>query len=343
MWAAVVQRDTTADGSFYYSVATTGVYCKPSCAARRPRRENVAFHRDTAAAERAGFRPCKRCKPNLPAAAVRNQALVAGICRVIEQAEKPPSLAALAAGAGMSPYTLQRRFKAVTGVTPKAYASAQRAKRLREGLQRGDAVTDALYQAGFGSSSRLYAQADKLLGMHPSDFRTGGDGTEIRFAAGECSLGSIVVAASTKGICAILLGDDVERLIADLHEQFPAAQLSGGDPAFDEWVARTVGFVDDPRIGLGLPLDIRGTAFEQRVWQALCDIPVGSTASYATVAERIGRPGAARAVARACASNRIAVAIPCHRVVRQDGGLSGYRWGVERKQELLRAEQEPKR
>lgn len=343
MWAAVVQRDAAADGRFYYSVATTGVYCKPSCAARRPRRENVAFHRDTAAAERAGFRPCKRCKPNLPAAAVRKQALVAGICRVIEQAEKSPSLAVLAASAGMSPYTLQRTFKAVTGVTPKAYASAQRAKRLREGLRRGDAVTDALYGAGFGSSSRLYAQADKLLGMRPSDFRTGGDGTEIRFAAGECSLGSIVVAASTKGICAILLGDDVQRLIADLHEQFPTAQLSDGDPRFDEWVARTVDFVDDPRIGLGLPLDIRGTAFQQRVWQALCDVPVGATASYATVAERIGRPGAARAVARACASNRIAVAIPCHRVVRQDGGLSGYRWGVERKQELLRVEQEPRR
>jgi AraC family transcriptional regulator of adaptative response/methylated-DNA-[protein]-cysteine methyltransferase len=257
---------------------------------------------------------------------------------MIEQAEESPSLAALAATAGMSPHTLQRLFKAVAGVTPKAYASAQRAKRLRAGLRRGDSVTDALHGAGFGSSSRLYAQADKLLGMRPSDFRDGGAGTEIRFAAGECSLGSIVVAASMRGICAILLGDDVDRLIAELHDQFPAAQLSGGDPAFDERVARTISFVDDPRIGLGLPLDIRGTAFQQRVWRALGDIPAGSTASYATVAERIGRPGAARAVARACAANRIAVAIPCHRVVRQDGGLSGYRWGVERKQALLQKE-----
>lgn len=343
MWEAVVRRDPEADGRFYYSVLTTGVYCKPSCAARRPRRENVSFHRDTAAAERAGFRPCKRCKPDLPAPAARNRALVERICRMLEQAEESPSLAALSDAAGISASNLQRTFRAIVGVTPKAYASAQRSKRLREGLQRGDTVTSAAHAAGFGSSSRLYAHADRLLGMHPSDFRTGGAGAEIRFAAGECSLGSIVIAASRRGVCAILLGDDVDRLIAELQDQFPSAQLSGGDPEFDEWAARAVGFVDDPRIGLGLPLDIRGTAFQQRVWQALCDIPLGSTATYAAVAERIGRPGAARAVARACASNRIAVAIPCHRVVRQDGGLSGYRWGVERKQALLRAEREPTR
>jgi AraC family transcriptional regulator of adaptative response/methylated-DNA-[protein]-cysteine methyltransferase len=319
-------------------VLTTGVYCKPSCAARRPRRENVSFHRDTAAAERAGFRPCRRCKPNQPPATERNQALVERICRLIEQAEESPSLTTLAEAAEMSPFTLQRTFKAVVGVTPKAYASAQRAKRLRDGLRRGDTVTSALHEAGFGSSSRLYAQTDKLLGMRPRDFRAGGSETEIRFAAGECTLGSIVVAASNKGICAILLGDDVERLIEHLQQQFPAAQLSGGDAQFENWVAQTVGFVDDPRIGLGLPLDIRGTAFQQRVWQALCDIPAGSTASYAAVAARIGQPSAARAVARACASNPIAVAIPCHRVVRQDGGLSGYRWGVERKRALLAKE-----
>ena len=338
MWAAIVGRDAGADGRFYYSVMTTGVYCKPSCA-RRPRRENVAFHPDRAAAERAGFRPCKRCKPNLPPAAARNQALVERTCRLIEHAEKSPSLAMLAEAAGLSPFTLQRTFKSVVGVTPKAYASAQRAKRLREGLRRGDAVTAALHDAGFGSSSRLYAQADKLLGMRPSEFRTGGT-AEIRFAAGECSLGSIVVAASDKGVCAILLGDDVEPLIDELQAQLPGAQLTGGDPQFERWVSRTVGFVDDPRAGLGLPLDIRGTAFQQRVWQALCDIPAGSTASYTDVADRIGQPRAARAVARACASNRIAVAIPCHRVVRQDGTLSGYRWGVERKRALLRVETE---
>ncbi len=340
MWAAITRRDPEADGRFYYSVLTTGVYCKPSCAARQPRRENVAFHRDPAAAERAGYRPCKRCKPNLPPPEARNQALVERICRRIEQAEESPSLAMLAEAAGMSPFTLQRTFKAVVGVTPKAYASAQRAKRLRDGLQRGDSVTDALYNAGFGSSSRFYAQADRVLGMRPSDFRAGGCSTEIRFAAGECTLGSIVVAASKKGICAILLGDSIERLIAELRDHFPAAQLSGGDPEFDKWVSQTIALVDDPRIGFGLPLDIRGTAFQQRVWQALCDIPVGSTASYAAVANRIGQPRAARAVARACASNRIAVAIPCHRVVRQDGTLAGYRWGVKRKSALLQVEKE---
>lgn len=340
MWSAVVRRDPKADGRFYYSVLTTGVYCKPSCAARRPLLDNVAFHRDTASAERAGFRPCKRCKPDLPPPAIRNQALVERLCRLIEQAEEPPSLAALAEAECISPFRLQRTFKAVAGVTPKAYASALRAERLRAALRRGDAVTDAMHGAGFGSSSRLYAQADKLLGMRPSDFRAGGGETEIRFAAGECSLGSIVVAASDKGICAILLGDDAERLVEELHGHFPASRLCGGEARFDEWVARTIGFVDDPRVGLGLPLDIRGTAFQQRVWQALCDIPLGDTASYATVAERIGQPGAARAVARACAANRIAVAIPCHRVVRRDCGLSGYRWGVERKQALLQAERE---
>lgn len=340
MWAAVVGRDAGADGQFYYSVLSTGVYCKPSCGARQPRRENVSFHRDRAAAERAGYRPCKRCKPDLPPAAERNQALAERICRMIEQAEESPSLAILAKATGLSRFTLQRTFKAVVGVTPKAYASAQRAKRLREGLRRGDDVTSALHDAGFGSSSRLYAQADRLLGMRPSQFRTGATAETIRFAAGECTLGSIVVAASDKGICAILLGDDVERLIDELHEQFPGAQLTGGDQEFDSWVAQSVGFVDDPRVGLGLPLDIRGTAFQQRVWQALCDIPAGTTASYAEVADRIGQPSAARAVARACGSNLIAAAIPCHRVVRQDGKLSGYRWGVERKRTLLRVEKE---
>jgi AraC family transcriptional regulator of adaptative response/methylated-DNA-[protein]-cysteine methyltransferase len=338
MWAAIVHRDPEADGRFYYSVLTTGVYCKPSCAARQPRRENVAFHRDLAGAERAGFRPCKRCKPDLPPPAERNRTLVERICRMIEQAVEPPTLAMLAEAFGMSPFNLQRTFKSVAGVTPKAYAAAERAKRLRNGLRSGDTVTEALHGAGFGSSGRLYAASDKLLGMRPSDYRAGGSQTAIRFAVGECTLGSIVVAATEKGICAISLGNDAETLVEQLQEQFPAAQLVGGDAEFESCVAQVVGFVDDPRIGLGLPLDIRGTAFQQRVWQALCDIPAGSTASYAAVADRIGQPGASRAVAGACASNRIAVAIPCHRVVRQDGSLSGYRWGVERKQALLSKE-----
>jgi AraC family transcriptional regulator of adaptative response/methylated-DNA-[protein]-cysteine methyltransferase len=338
MWAAVARRDPGADGRFYYSVLTTGVYCKPSCAARRPRRENVAFHRDAAAAERAGFRPCKRCKPNQEPREVRNRALAERICRLIEQAEETPSLTALAEIEGLSPFTLQRTFKAVVGVTPKAYASALRVKRLRAGLRRGDAVTEALHDAGFGSSSRLYSQAGRLLGMRPLDFRAGGSDTEIRFAASECTLGSIVVAASSTGVCAILLGDDAEQLIEDLHDEFPAARLVSGDAEFDQCVAQVVSFADDPRIGLGLPLDIRGTAFQQRVWRALCEIPVGSTSSYSDIAAAIGAPEASRAVAQACARNRMAVAIPCHRVIRRDGSLSGYRWGVARKQALLEVE-----
>ena len=338
MWTAVVRRDAEADGQFYYSVLTTGVYCKPSCAARRPRRENVAFHHDPAGAERAGFRPCKRCKPNQPPAAARNQTLAERICRLIEQADEPPTLAVLSEAVGMSPFNLQRTFKSVVGVTPKVYAGALKAKRLRAGLQRGSAVTEALHDAGFGSSSRFYSQAGKLLGMHASEFRAGGASTEIRFAAGECNLGSIVVGASEKGICAILLGDDPQLLVEELQNHFPAADLVGGDSKFENWVAQVIGFVDDPSIGLGLPLDIRGTAFQQRVWRALCEIPVGSTATYAEMAMKIGAPGASRAVASACGANRLAVAIPCHRVIRQDGSVSGYRWGVQRKKALLARE-----
>jgi AraC family transcriptional regulator of adaptative response/methylated-DNA-[protein]-cysteine methyltransferase len=262
---------------------------------------------------------------------------------MIEKADEPPNLAMLAEAFDMSPFSLQRTFKSVAGVTPKAYAAAERAKRLRNGLRSGGTVTEALHGAGFGSSGRLYAASDKLLGMRPGDYRAGGSQTAIRFAVGECTLGSFVVAASEKGICAILLGNDAETLFEQLQEQFPAAQLVGGDSGFDDWVAQTIAFVDDPRIGLGLPLDIRGTAFQQRVWQALVRIPVGGTATYAEVAEAIGSPTASRAVAQACAKNRIAVAIPCHRVIRGDGSLSGYRWGVERKQALLSVEREKRK
>ena len=264
---------------------------------------------------------------------------MAQACRLIEEAEEAPSLDALAQAAGMSRFHFHRVFKAVTGVTPKAYARrAARRSACATSWRRRDTVTEAIYGAGFNSSGRFYAASSDLLGMTPSAFRAGGDGAEIRFAVGECSLGSILVAATDKGVCAILLGDDPDALVRDLQDRFPKAPLIGGDARFEQLVATVVGFVEAPAHGLDLPLDVRGTAFQQRVWQALREIPRGATASYAEIAARIGRPKAVRAVAQACAANPLAVAIPCHRVVRTDGALSGYRWGVERKRALLERE-----
>lgn len=337
-WDAVQRRERTADGVFYYSVRTTGVYCRPSCGARPARRENVAFHLTCEAAERAGFRPCLRCRPDLPPLAERQAQLVAAACRLIESSEEEPNLDALAASAGMSRFHFHRVFKAQAGVTPKAYAAAVRAARVREGLIQGAPVTDALYAAGFQSSSRFYAGADAMLGMAPGRFRSGGAGEEIRFAVAQCSLGAILVAATGQGICAILMGDDPEALVHDLQDRFPKARLVGADAGFERTVALVVGFVEAPRLGLDLPLDVRGTAFQQRVWDALRAIPAGVTVSYTELAQRIGSPAAVRAVAGACAANPVAVAIPCHRVVRNDGGLSGYRWGIERKRALIERE-----
>jgi len=320
---------------FYFSVKTTGVYCRPSCPARLPRRENVRFHRTYDDARRAGFRPCERCRPEGPALAERRASAVAGACRMIEAAEAPPNLNALAKAAGMSRFHFHRIFKEITGVTPKAYAAAHRARRVRDELSRSGTVTEAIFEAGFHSSGRFYAQSSEVLGMTPSHFRAGGIGVSIRFAVGDCSLGSILVATTHKGICAILLGEDPDLLLRDLQDRFPKARLIGGEKDYEQWVAQVIAFVEAPALGLSLPLDVRGTAFQRRVWQALREIPVGATVSYAELAEQIGSPKGARAVAQACSSNPIAVAIPCHRVVRNDGALSGYQWGVERKRALL--------
>ncbi len=337
-WANVVARDRSADGSFVYSVATTGIYCRPSCPARQARPENVRFHQSCAEAERAGFRACRRCRPDRQSPAEEQAAKIAEICRLIETADEMPGLDALARQAGLSPHHFHRVFRAVTGVTPKAYAAAHRARRVRDQLRTSGSVTQAIYGAGFNSNGRFYATSDQVLGMKPRDYRSGGANQEIRFAIGECSLGSILVARSVRGICAILIGDDPDALARNLQEGFPRARLIGGDREFEEWVARVVGFVEAPALGLDLPLDVRGTAFQQRVWRALQEIPAGSTATYSEIAGRIGAPKSVRAVAQACAANALAVAIPCHRVVRTDGGLSGYRWGVERKRALLARE-----
>ena len=331
-------RNASIDGTFYYSVATTGVYCRPSCPARRAKKSNVAFHETPAAAEAAGFRPCRRCKPKEPPLDVRYSAMVAHACRHIERAEQTPTLAELAAAIGVSPHHFHRIFKSISGVTPKAYAIAHRHKQVRDKLKKSVSVTEAIHESGYNSNGRFYATSAQALGMTPTEFRAGGKNTEMRFAIGECSLGSILVAASAKGVCAILMGDDAGALLRDLQDHFPKAQLLGGDKKFEKLTAKVIAFVEQPATKFVLPLDVRGTAFQHRVWQALRDIPAGKTASYTGIAKRIGKPNSVRAVAGACAANPIAVAIPCHRVVRSDGNLSGYRWGIERKRALLERE-----
>ena len=335
-WASVVARDPQA--KFYYSVKTTGVYCRPSCAARLARRENVQFHETCEDAEKAGFRPCKRCKPDQVSPVEQHAEKIASACRLIESSETPPSLELLAQHVGLSTYHFHRVFKAATGLTPKEYAAAHRDNLVRKSLNKSNTVTGAIYDAGYNSNSRFYETSNRVLGMTPSNYRAGGSQTDIRFAVGECSLGSILVAQSDRGICAILLGDDPDSLARDLQDQFPKANLIGGDAGFERLVAKVVGFVEAPAVGLDLPLDVRGTAFQQRVWQSLRKIPAGSTASYTEVAKLIGSPNSVRAVAQSCGANKLAVAIPCHRVVRNDGALSGYRWGVERKRALLKKE-----
>lgn len=337
-WNAVVHREAEADGWFCYAVKSTGVYCRPSCRSRQALRKNISFYDSCEAAERSGFRPCKRCRPDGQALIAEYSSKIEAACRSIERAENPPDLGTLAKAAAMSKFHFHRVFKEMTGLTPKAYAHANRAARARKELSKRGTVTEAIYGAGFNSNGRFYAKSAQILGMTPRKFRGGGAGETIRFAVGECSLGSILVAASEKGVCAISLGDDPNKLCEELQDRFSKARLIGDDAEFGSVVSKVIGFVEAPCLGLDLPLDVRGTAFQQRVWQALREIPAGSTEGYAQVAARIGSPKSVRAVASACAANTIAVAIPCHRVLRTDGTLSGYRWGVERKRSLLRLE-----
>jgi AraC family transcriptional regulator, regulatory protein of adaptative response / methylated-DNA-[protein]-cysteine methyltransferase len=334
-WARVVARDKTADGHFWYSVSTTGVYCRPSCPSRIPNASNVRLHDSLESARATGFRPCKRCNPEGPSIERENAALVAKACRIIEECEQEPSLEELADAVGRSPSYFHRVFKATTGLTPKDYAIADRAKKVRHGLASGNTITETIYEAGFNSSGRFYEKSTGMLGMKPSQYRAGGANEEIKFAVGQTSLGAILVASSKKGVASILLGDDPDELVRNLQDRFPKARLIGADRGYEALVARVVGFIETPEIGLNLPLDVRGTAFQRRVWQALQEIPAGETASYAEIARRIGSPKAVRAVAGACSANNLAVAIPCHRVVRNDGSSSGYAWGVERKRVLL--------
>ena len=337
-WASVVARDASVDGNFYYSVRSTGVFCKPSCASKLARPENVRFHLTVAAAQAAGFRACKRCRPDSAPLSVQHAEKVTAACRSIEQSELAPNLASLAQQAGLSAHHFHRVFKAITGLTPKAYASAHRGERVRSELPGSVRVTDAIFDAGFASNARFYEKSEALLGMKPAAYRDGGVNAVITFAIGQCNLGAVLVAQSAIGICAILLGDDADALARQLQTRFPKATLIGNDPNFERIVATVVAFVESPKLGLNLPLDVRGTAFQQRVWNVLRQIPPGTRLSYSELAIRIGQPSAVRAVASACAANAIAVAIPCHRIVRSDGALSGYAWGVERKEALLARE-----
>jgi AraC family transcriptional regulator of adaptative response/methylated-DNA-[protein]-cysteine methyltransferase len=338
-WDALVQRDPKACRKFVYGVLTTGVYCRPTCASRLPNRETVRFFETGKEAEQAGFRPCKRCRPEAPDWKEPHTSAVLKACKMSGEADAPLSLKELAHAAGLSPFHFQRLFKKIVGVTPKQYAMEKRSNRIREHLREDSTVTDAMYHAGFGSSSRFYEKATATLGMKPSTYKNGAQDMRIRFAIVPCFLGLVLVAATAQGICAIDFGDTPGTLKECLHRHFPKAEFQDPDPNFTAMIAQVLSFLEAPyRARLDLPLDVRGTAFQRRVWLALQEIPSGDTVSYADIAARIGKPNAARAVAQACAANPIAVAVPCHRVVRGNGQLGGYRWGVERKRVLLERE-----
>ncbi|RMP18915.1 Ada regulatory protein [Pseudomonas syringae pv. delphinii] len=336
-WDILLNRraGSAVSADFVYAVRTTGVYCTPGSPSRLPRPENIVFFDSASQAEAAGFRPSRRSAQDQQSVDLKHAAAVSDACRAIDTCDSMPNLAELAEAVGMSSFHFHRTFKKITGLTPRAYSVASMRSRVQAQLSRGVTITSALYEAGYNSNSRFYEASQNMLGMKPSEYRAGGANVDIRFALGESSLGSILVATSSKGICAISLGDDPHALIRGFQDQFPNANLIGADAQFEALIATVVGFVQSPATGLALPLDIRGTVFQERVWQALRDIPAGSTATYTDIARQLGMPSAVRAVANACGANKLAVAIPCHRVVRSDGSLSGYRWGVERKRKLL--------
>jgi len=338
-WEALVERDARFDGHFYYAVKSTGVYCRPGCKSRQPRRENVLFFETTQAAEQAGYRPCKRCSPAGKDPDQEHHEAVIEACAIIDQADQPPALQELAQAVDLSPYYFQRLFKRIVGISPRQYFEEKRAGRMRANLQSGHSITEVVYDSGYGSNSRFYSQAADILGMAPSLYRKGGAGLRLRYSILKTHLGWVLVASSERGICAIDFGDSPATLEEALVRRFPAAKITKDDADFTAWIEKVAAFLESPRAGLDLPLDIQGTAFQRRVWQALKSIPFGSTASYAEIAQKIGKPKAVRAVAQACAANKIAVAIPCHRVIRSDGDLGGYRWGIERKRKILELEQ----
>ncbi|MDQ3649037.1 MAG: bifunctional DNA-binding transcriptional regulator/O6-methylguanine-DNA methyltransferase Ada [Acidobacteriota bacterium] len=341
IWRAVETKDARFDGSFFYGVRSTGIYCKPSCPSRRPRRERVSFFTSCGAAEAAGFRSCLRCLPRNAEARDPQVEMIERACRAIEtHAVGAPSLATLGAELNVSPYHLQRTFKKIVGVTPRQYAAARRVNGFKARVKEGEAVIDAMYDAGFNSSSRLYERSDAELGMSPAVYRRGGTGMEITYTVVGCSLGRLLVAATERGLCAVTLGDSDEELVERLFADFPAADVTANAGALHLWVEAILRHLDGKCATLDLPLDVRATAFQRRVWEELRRVPYGSTRSYGEIARAIGQLTAVRAVARACATNPVALVTPCHRIVREDGGLSGYRWGIERKRELLERERQ---
>ncbi|PLY45064.1 bifunctional DNA-binding transcriptional regulator/O6-methylguanine-DNA methyltransferase Ada [Lelliottia sp. F153] len=336
-WLAVLARDSSADNQFVFAVQTTGIFCRPSCRARHALRKNVRFFPDARHAEQAGFRPCKRCAPDKADPQAAKMAKIEQACRLLEE-DSALTLTALAEAVAMSPFHFHRLFKTHTGMTPKSWQQAARARRLRAALTQGDTITDSVLAAGFPDSSSYYRKADDVLGMTAKQYRNGGNDVTVRYAISDCDLGRCLVAESERGICAILLGDNDDALAEEIHTLFPHAQQETPEGTFAGRLHQVITSLDNSGTALALPLDIRGTAFQQQVWQALRAIPCGETASYQQVASAIGKPNAVRAVASACAANKLAIVIPCHRVVRNDGALSGYRWGTARKAQLLQRE-----